>query len=542
MTRLYIFNNASRAANYGIGTYIRQLADAMSVCSDMTVAFVDMFADTKEFTVNNDEQGHTHYLIPALSAGMESERYCRSVFYLLARSIDGNEGADQLVFQFNYYQHKPLAILLKGYYPDSRIILTVHYMSWCFELNGNLSQLRSILSTRQLCTQQGEKERSVKGSFTEEKEFLHLADEVIVISRKTMNVLSRDYDVSNGKLHLVYNGAGEETITTRIKTDRRDILFVGRLDEIKGLRYLIDAFTKIVQKHAKAHLVIVGDGAFQPYLSQCHELCGKVSFLGKLKAEEVEQIYQSAYIGVVPSFHEQCSYTVIEMMRHAIPVVGTDSTGLDEMLDATPHLRVHIEEGNFREEDFIEQIATRMDRLLSDEKVHKEASEAVAHLYEKRYKSSTMAAETKKVIKYSLERKGYILSNDFLKHLDFKMERLIDQSPDITTSFFGMSGIGVYLWWRILSLGYDTDKDDQSFQIQEYLIYYLDWLYETKGNTALPKEMIAALCSMKHHSFYKMRVNAILASQASEGSDMTSTLPTNKDIICNALKILNCKV
>lgn len=71
------------------------------------------------------------------------------------------------------------------------------------------------------------------------------------------------------------------------------------------------------------------------------------------------------------------------MMRHGIPIVGTDSTGLAEMLDATPLLRVHIDEDSFNEDTFVMQIAFRLDLLLSDENAYREASDAVCRLYEK---------------------------------------------------------------------------------------------------------------------------------------------------------------
>lgn len=164
---------------------------------------------------------------------------------------------------------------------------------------------------------------------------------------------------------------------------QRNILFVGRLDEIKGLKYLILAFEEIAGKHPDTHLVIVGDGDFQPYLVQGRKLKERVAFLGKMQYDEVDDVYKSAYIGVMPSFHEQCSYTAIEMMRHGIPIVGTDSTGLGEMLDGTPQLRVHIDEDSFNEDTFVMQIAFRLDLLLSDENAYREASDAVCRLYEK---------------------------------------------------------------------------------------------------------------------------------------------------------------
>ena len=41
---IFIFNNASRAANYGIGTYVRLLSDGLLGRSGVKVSFVDMFS------------------------------------------------------------------------------------------------------------------------------------------------------------------------------------------------------------------------------------------------------------------------------------------------------------------------------------------------------------------------------------------------------------------------------------------------------------------------------------------------------------------
>lgn len=143
MTNIYIFNNASRAAGYGIGTYIKQLAEGLSVMPETKVSLVEMYADTKEFAISDDKDGIRHYLIPSLHSGTENETYCRVIFYFLARNID-NVGNDKIVFHFNYFQHYPLAVLLKSFFVNSCIVMTVHYMSWCFELNGNVKRMKAI--------------------------------------------------------------------------------------------------------------------------------------------------------------------------------------------------------------------------------------------------------------------------------------------------------------------------------------------------------------------------------------------------------------
>lgn len=543
-TQVFIFNNASRAANYGVGTYVRQLSEGLVALTDAEVSFVEMFADTKEFFIATDEQGKRHFQIPALASGMESELYCRSIFYFIARNIETYD-ADNLVFQFNYFQHRQLAAMLKGKYPYSRIIVTVHYLSWCFELKGNVSHMRKIVAKEHEAND--DMERRVKSSFTDEKAFLHLADEVIVLSRKTEEILAKDYEVSVDKVHLVYNGIGNCVCRRPFSCDSpkdalRNILYVGRLDEIKGVKYLISAFEKIIDKHSNTHLVIVGDGDFQPYLVQGRKIHGHISFLGKMQSDEVDEVYQSAYVGVMPSFHEQCSYTAIEMMRHGIPVVGTDSTGLAEMLDATPQLRIHIDEDSFDEEAFVAQIVSCVDMLLSDTDAYRKASDGVSRLYEKRYQISSMTNGTRQVVLSSFGRKDYTVSPDYFKHLDFRMMQLVNQRPDIDTEFFGLSGIGIYMWWRIESLTGRSEEEYQQALLQEYLIYYIDWLGDVASLYSLPKEMVATLMDMYGKGFYKTKVGEILKGLQSDRDIQNIMMPSENAIISNCLRICNCKV
>ncbi|MDR3844605.1 glycosyltransferase [Hallella sp.] len=543
-TRVFIFNNASRAANYGIGTYVRQLSDGLAALPDFWISFVEMYADSKEFSIVEDGKGLLHYRIPALASGIETEAYCRSIFYFIARHIEFGE-SDRLVFQFNYFQHYPLASLLKGQYPHSRIIVTVHYLNWCFELKGNITRMRKITANGHEAVD--ETERRVVSSFMDEKAFLHLADEVFVLSKSTKAILAKDYNVSQDKTHLIYNGIGN-AICHRASSchgaenAERNILFVGRLDEIKGLKYLISAFGKIAGRYPNTRLVIAGDGDFQPYLEQGRKWMGRVVFLGKMQNNELDEVYETAYIGVMPSFHEQCSYTAIEMMRHGIPIVGTDSTGLGEMLDGTPQLRVHIDEDSFNEDTFVMQIAFRLDLLLSDENAYREASDAVCRLYEKRYKVSSMAKGIQQTVLLSFERMDYTVSPDYLRHIDSRMMQLVNQRPDIDTDFFGMSGIGVYLWWRIKSLADNKEKELQQSMLQEYLIYYLDWLDEVARLSSLPEEMSTSLMDMYWQGFYKTKVRAMLGVFRLKDEERKASLPSKDMIISNSLRICNCKI
>lgn len=542
MTNIFIFNNASRAAGYGIGTYIKQLTRGLSAMPETKVSLVEMYADTKEFAISDDKDGIRHYLIPSLHSGTENETYCRIIFYFLARNID-NVGNDKIVFQFNYFQHYPLAVLLKAWYINSCIVLTVHYMSWCFELNGNVKRMKAITAEGYEPTD--DKERGVISSYVGEKLFLYLADVVLVLSKRTKDILANNYSVSVDKMRLVYNGIADDTCCDSLSCDskglRRNILYVGRLDEIKGLKYLISAYGKILVKYPDTHLVIVGDGDFQPYMEQCRTFHEHVSFLGKMQSGDLDKVYESAYIGVMPSFHEQCSYTAIEMMRHGIPFIGTDSTGLAEMLDATPELRVHIDEDDFNEDVFVSQIASRMDMLLSDDTTCHTASDAVLKQYKERYTLEAMTKGVQDAVLALQANSLSVISPDYLPHMDNRMVALINRHPDIDVDFFGMAGIGIYLWWRVLQLEKDAVANaDQIAMIKEHLIYYLDWVEEVINDEPFGDELCVMLASMKEHDFCPTLTGRILEHGKIASDDMP--FPSEQEILQNTLKICTCKI
>lgn len=114
-----------------------------------------------------------------------------------------------------------------------------------------------------------------------------------------------------------------------IKRNKMLILFVGRLDEIKGVDILLEAFCKLENTN-KYHLLIAGNGDYNKYLKLTN-MRTNISFLGFLEKDKLYKLYQICDIGIMLSFHEQCSYVAIEFMMHGVPLIYSTSTGLKEM-------------------------------------------------------------------------------------------------------------------------------------------------------------------------------------------------------------------
>lgn len=502
MTHIFFFNNASRAAGYGIGTYVRQLSLGLTEFSKFQLSFVDMYADVEEFLCHRDDKGNLHYKIPSPPSGREDETYCRVVFYFLARKLRTLD-IEKMAFFFNYFQHYALARFLKGFFMKSRIILAVHYLGWCFELKGNHSLFRKTMRDRKKT--ESHDTRKLLESFEKERSFLYLSDEVLVLSKWTMQVLVEDYGVSADKLHLVYNGLGTDCVLRKRHPQEsvRDILFVGRLDEIKGLAFLLKAFARIADKHRDTRLIVAGDGDFQTYLSASRGFPGRVVFLGKVEPDMVNHLYEEAYMGVLPSFHEQCSYTAIEMMRYGLPFVGTDSTGLAEMLDATPDMLVRISEDGFDEESFVEQLASKLEFLLSRDACYLDhASKALRQRYMRHHTLSLMTEKVVEMLGDTFARQPCLLSKDFLACIDDRMRLLVAQRSDIDMGQEGLGGICAYLWWR--------QRNGCLASGEELLETSLRWLASEAHAQDIP--------------------------------DDDQPLPSEEEILRNALKIYNSKI
>ena len=157
----------------------------------------------------------------------------------------------------------------------------------------------------------------------------HFLEEKVQEIRKTdkIAVMPMGCDTSNfSSKHRVENlfGQGNDKV----------VLFVGRLAEKKGVKYLIRAMSNI-----DAKLVIVGKGPLEEELKSEAKKCGgKVLFMGAKTHEELRAIYASADVFVAPSVtagdgdREGFGLVMLEAMASGIPVVAFESGGISEVI------------------------------------------------------------------------------------------------------------------------------------------------------------------------------------------------------------------
>lgn len=80
------------------------------------------------------------------------------------------------------------------------------------------------------------------------------------------------------------------------------VLFIGRLIEKKGAKYLIEAFKKTSEKIPNAELIIVGDGPERTSLEQiAAEISPNIKFLGALDTHRIQEQLSQARVFCLPS-------------------------------------------------------------------------------------------------------------------------------------------------------------------------------------------------------------------------------------------------
>jgi glycosyltransferase involved in cell wall biosynthesis len=94
------------------------------------------------------------------------------------------------------------------------------------------------------------------------------------------------------------------------------VLFVGRNEEVKGPKYLIEAFAKIEKDFPDFKLVLVGEGMPE----------------GRLPLSEVKNRMKDCYCLVVPSLSEGLPRVIMEAMALGKPVIGTKVGGIPELI------------------------------------------------------------------------------------------------------------------------------------------------------------------------------------------------------------------
>lgn len=165
-------------------------------------------------------------------------------------------------------------------------------------------------------------------------------DNFFVLSKEEMNYLKKVAPNSKVRFQTmgienIYFEDVEKKIARKklnLNQKKKIVLFLGRINETKGLRYLIDAMEKL--KKEDIELKIGGFGKeqkkFEDYAKSKN--LNNIEFLGGIFGEKKLLYLSSADVLVLPSLKEGAPVVIMEALAKNVPVVSTNVGGVSLMI------------------------------------------------------------------------------------------------------------------------------------------------------------------------------------------------------------------
>ena len=119
---------------------------------------------------------------------------------------------------------------------------------------------------------------------------------------------------------------------------QKNILFVGAVEERKGLEYLIEAFNKVCKIHKDYRLLLIGSGDsayIENLKTQLRKfgIIDKVDFLGYKNSKEIKFYHDCSKLFVFPTLIDNSPNSVAEAMVSGLPIIASDVGGITSMID-----------------------------------------------------------------------------------------------------------------------------------------------------------------------------------------------------------------
>lgn len=142
----------------------------------------------------------------------------------------------------------------------------------------------------------------------------------------------------------------------------RGILYCGTWGDMKGVRYLADAFATVVAQRPRARLTILGPGVPEEHVLSSFAPAARpaVTVIPRVSEDEVMEQYRTHDMLVLSSTYEGFGMVVLEAMSQRLPVIATPmGSALSLVRDGETGLRVPLRASG--------PLADAMIRLLDDQ-------------------------------------------------------------------------------------------------------------------------------------------------------------------------------
>ncbi len=312
----------------------------------------------------------------------------------------------------------------------------VHSHTWYANAAGRIAQLTHgiphVVTAHSLEPLRPWKAEQLGGGYRlsswMEREAFEQADGVIAVSKAMRADILRSYpSIDPAKVHVVYNGIDIDEWKPTVDEDavralgidpsRPSVVFVGRITRQKGLPYLLRAVASLP---AEVQIVLCAGAPDTPEIMA--EVTGLVEGLREqregvvwidrmLEHREIVNVLSSGTVFVCPSVYEPLGIVNLEAMACGIPVVGTGTGGIPEVVADGLTGRIvpidQVQDGTGTPTDpdrFVADLAATLTEVLADEGLAKLMGRAGRLRVETEFTWDAIAARTRQVYDEVLAR------------------------------------------------------------------------------------------------------------------------------------------
>lgn len=166
-------------------------------------------------------------------------------------------------------------------------------------------------------------------------------DDNVCVSRAVAEFSIHNARLKASKVSVIANGVDYQRFASSTAVDRASlgltvaplVLFVGRLDPQKAPFVLLEAFKRLIARHADWQLLFVGEGPLKLEMTEWvaeHRLNSSIHFAGW--RPDVPELLKTADVLVLPSLWEGMPNIVLESMASGLPVVVSRVEGTEELI------------------------------------------------------------------------------------------------------------------------------------------------------------------------------------------------------------------
>ncbi|HBE40701.1 MAG TPA: hypothetical protein DDW27_05775 [Bacteroidales bacterium] len=410
---LLIFRSNARGMQYGIGTYLHELTEALLSYPNIKIVLVSYkSSDVKEISIlkTTDRQIEIKIpqpLIPTKQSNAFENKYASTVIKLLFKIIPPNE---KVICQFNYIDDLPILLKVKESYGFPAISV-VHFAQFQQIFEGKIMKIAGLNLEKPA--------DNIEFTLSREREMYRQSDHIVSVTGYMKEFLINEYGIKPDKITVIKNGLNQISNNQVSKEEKAEIkrrlgfgeheiilLFSGRIDPCKGINYLMEAFEQASMKNNSLRLVMLGQGSIQDCQKKIQSCFGKVTYTGFLPGETVRQFYKIADIGISPSVYDHCPYSVLEMMANRIPVIMTRINGLDELLSDEECLFLNPVISSEGDITFsIEEMTDSILSLAADKERRTRLAAKSYRTYERKFTAAGMAEEMHRLFYSLIEHK-----------------------------------------------------------------------------------------------------------------------------------------